>query len=153
MADDDFSEVPNLPSQEDEPPTMVTTETHTQTFTRILGHLDIKDDFINSVLVPLRIRTFRKAMILDEEQLKEVTVLSDSSNDPGMRTDSLQFFSLLKTDDYYLKHHKEKHVPWATLDEESLFDLITDFKLMTKERVEELDKTRIEVANQSNNAN
>ena len=59
-----------------------------------------------------------------------------------MKTDALQFFSLLKQKQVSL-------VPWSILDKESVFKLFTDFKLMNKERVEELEKTRIESANQS----
>ena len=70
MTDEDVPDIPILPSQEDvTPPTLVTNETAAQTFIRILGYVDISEEFIDTILAPLRIRTFRMAMILDESQL------------------------------------------------------------------------------------
>ena len=92
-----------------EPPTPIVTtlpETPMQVFSRILGYVDISQEFLDTVLTTLRTRTFRKAMVLNEAQLKEITDLSAESNDRGMRTDALQFFSLLKAGDYYLKMNR-----------------------------------------------
>ena len=91
------------PVEQSTPNVAALPETSNQVFTRILGYVDISPEFIETVLAPLRIRTFRKAMVLDEDQLKEANDLSLESNDRGMKTDALQFFSLLKTGDYYLK--------------------------------------------------
>ena len=121
-------------------------ETLNQVFTRILGYVDISPEFLDNVLATLRIRTFRKAMVLDEAQLKEVTDLSVESNEMGMRIHTLQFFSLLKAGDYYLKRNQVAEVPWNTFDEDAVYNLLTDFKLMNEERVEEMEKTRIEIS-------
>ena len=153
MTDEDVPDIPILPSQEDvTPPTLVTNETAAQTFIRILGYVDISEEFIDTILAPLRIRTFRMAMILDESQLNKITELANASGDPGMQTDSLQFFSLLNAGSYYVQQANVRFVPWATLDEDAIFDMITDFRMMNKVKVEEIERIRIEAANQSNNA-
>ena len=137
-----------------EPPTPIFTtpsETPNQVFTRILGYADISQEFLDTVLVTLRTRTLRKAMVLDEAQLKEISDLSAESSERGMKFDALQFFSLLKAGDYYLRQKQVTEVPWSTFDEDAVYKLLTDFKLMNQERVEEVEKTRLESANQSAN--
>ena len=137
-----------------EPPTPIATtlpETPQQVFTRVLGYADISLQFIESVLGTSRTRTFRKAMVLDEAQLKSISDLSDENPDKGMSFDALQFFSLLKAGDYYVKQRKVDEVPWSTFDEDAVFKLLSDYKTMNLERVEELERTKLESANQSAN--
>ena len=134
-----------------EPPTPIVTtlpETPKQVFTRILGYVDISQEFLDTVLTTLRTRTFRKTMVLDEAQLKEISDLSAESNDRWMRTDALQFFSLLKAGDYYLKLNQVTDVPWSSFDEDAIYKLLTDFKMMNNAKAEELERTKLESANQ-----
>ena len=139
-----------LPPMEPPTPTVTTPpETPKEVFTRILGYVDISQEFLDTVLTPLRTRTFRKAMVLDEAQLKEITDLSAESDDRGMKTDALQLFSLLKAGDYYLKVNEVSEVPWGSFDEDANFKLLTDFKLMSNAKAEELERTKLESANQS----
>ena len=126
-------------------------ETPYQVFTRILGYADISSEFVETALGTLRTRTFRKAMVLDEAQLKAISDLSAESPDKGMSFDALQFFSLLKAGDYYVKQKRVEEVPWSTFDDDAIFKLLSGFKVMNQERVEELERTKIESANQSAN--
>ena len=64
----DFETV--VPPVDQSTPNVAPPEISNQVFTSILGYVDISPEFIETVLAPLRIRTFRKAMVLDEDQLK-----------------------------------------------------------------------------------
>ena len=42
-------------------------------------------------------------------------------------------------------------MPWSSFDEDAVYKLLTDFKMMNNEKAEELERTKLESANQSAN--
>ena len=78
-------------------------ETPEQIFRRVLGYLYIEEEFITSILNIQRIRNFRVAVLLTEQQHNSVITDAQASANRGLYRDAISFLKLLNAADYYAK--------------------------------------------------
>ena len=116
------------------PPEQEVVETAEQTFRRVLGYLYIEEDFITSILNIQRIRNFRAAVLLTEQQHNSVITDAQANADRGSYHDAVSFLKLLDSADYYAKQQRISvvKIQWSTFTEESTTRMVAAFVEATK---------------------
>ena len=94
-------------------------------FKTVLGYLELSDDFYNEVLVPLRYKSFRKALSIDEEQKKAILEKALANDDDGMKIDALEFFKLIMATRYLLETTNSTVVDWTSMDADDIYNMMS----------------------------
>ena len=126
-------------------------ETAEQTFRRVLGYLYIEEGFIDSILRTQRIRNFRVAVLLTEDQHASVLKDANDHEDRGFYHDAVSFLKLLDAADHFAKQQgiSVVDIQWSTFNEESVTRMIAAFVEATRMRKEELERSRTEASLQA----
>ena len=111
--------------------------TNSEIFIRVLTYANIDPAFYTTILAPARCKTFRTAMSLDQAQKEQLLDATYKTEDRGMIADCLQFMKLLRAADHFKFTRSVLTIPWRTMTEEMILDMIDD-------RVE-IERVKIEV--------
>ena len=87
--------------------------------------MDLSDEFYNAVLVPLRYKSFRKALKIDEEQKKAILKRAMDNDDDGMELDALEFFKLIMASRYLLETTNSNVVDWTSMDADDIYNMMS----------------------------
>ena len=93
-------------------------------FKTVLGYMDLSDEFYNDVLVPLRYKSFRKALSISEEQKKAILKRAMENDDEGMEIDALEFFKLIMATRYLLETTNSNAVDWTSMDADGIYNIM-----------------------------
>ena len=123
-------------------------ETPEQIFRRVLGYLYIEEEFITSILNIQRIRNFRVAVLLTEQQHNSVITDAQASANRGLYRDAISFIKLLNAADYYSKQQRISvvKIQWSTFTEESTTRMVSAFVEAAKAKNEELERSKNEAS-------
>ena len=135
------------------PPTPTRTEVvedQQQIFQRVLGYLYI-EEAMTQILRKQRIRNFRVAVILTEEQRSNVLSKAKDNDDEGLSHDALSFLKLLDAADHYAKLQgiSVLDIQWRTFTEDSTTQMVSAFVESLKAKNEELERSRNEATIQA----
>ena len=144
IADQQAAAIPQVNTPTPPPTRQEAVETAEQTFRRVLGYFYNEEGFIDSILRIHRIRNFRVAVLLTEEQHKSVLKEAQDHEDRGFYHDAVSFLKLLDAADYFAKQQEISvvDIQWNTFNEESITRMIAAFVEATRMRKEELETSR-----------
>ena len=94
-------------------------------FKTMLGYMDLSDEFYNDVLVPLRYKSFRKALSIDEEQKQAILERAMNNDDEEMKVDALEFCKLIMATRYLLETTNSAVVDWTSMDADDIYNMMS----------------------------